>query len=89
MLKDLLYIGLGSALLAKEKVEEELNKLIEKGKLSKEDAEKFLDSAKKKGEEEEKKAKEEFKKTLKEVLEDLDIATKKDIEDLKESLKGE
>jgi len=89
MLKDLLYIGLGSALLAKEKVEEELNKLIEKGKLSKEDAEKFLDSAKKKGEEEEKKAKEELKKTLKEVLEDLDIATKKDIEDLKESLKGE
>ena len=89
MLKDILYIGLGSALLAKEKVEEELNKLVEKGKLSKEDAKKFVDNAKKRGEEEEKKAKDEFKKVLTEILQDLEVATKKDIEDLKKSLKGE
>ena len=89
MLKDILYIGLGSALLAKEKVEEELNKLVEKGKLSKDDAKKLIDDAKKRGEEEGEKAKEELKKALREVLKDLDIATKKDIEDLKESLKGE
>ncbi len=86
MLKDLFYLGLGGALLAKEKVEEELNKLVEKGKLSKEEAEKFIEEAKKKGEEEEKKAKEEVKKALREVLEELNIATKEDIEELKKSL---
>ena len=35
MLKDLIYTSLGGALLAKEKVEAELEKLREKGKLSK------------------------------------------------------
>jgi len=30
MLKDLIYIGLGGALLAKEKVEQELGELVEK-----------------------------------------------------------
>jgi len=53
MLKDLFYIGLGGALLAKEKVEKELNELVEKGKLNKEEAQKLIDKAKTKGEEEE------------------------------------
>ena len=83
MFKDLMYIGLGSALLAKEKVEKELNELVEKGKLSKEDAQKFIDKAKTKGEEEERELKEKIKESLREVLEDMNIATKEDIESLK------
>ncbi len=82
MIKDLLYLGIGSALLAKEKVEEQLNKLVEKGKLSKEDVKKIIEEAKKRGEEEEKRAKEELKKTLKEIVQELGLATKKDIEEL-------
>ncbi len=83
MLKDLLTLGVGSALLAKEKVEEELKELIEKGKMSKEEAEKLIEKAKAKGEEQERALKEEIKKALKEVIEEMGLATKEDIEKLK------
>ncbi len=82
MLKDLFYIGIGGALLAKEKVEKELNELVEKGKLNKEEAQKLLDKAKAKGEEEEKEAKTKLKEAIREVLEEMDLATKSDIEAL-------
>ena len=84
MLKDLLYIGLGGALLAKEKVEEELNELVEKGKLNKEEARKFIDKAKTKGEEEELEFKSKLKEAIREVLDEMDLATRADIEALKQ-----
>lgn len=83
MLKELLYTGMGGALLLKEKVEEELKKLEEKGKLNTSDTKSFLESLKTKGEDEEKRLKEELKATIREVIEELGIATKKDIEALK------
>lgn len=83
MLKELLYTGMGGALLLKERVEEELKKLEEKGKLSATDSKSFLEGLKTKGEEEEKRLKEELKTAIKEVIEELGIATKKDIEALK------
>jgi len=89
MIKDLIYIGLGSALLAKERVEEELDKLVEKGKLSKDEAQKLIDNAKNRGKEEEKRVKNELRDAIKEVLRELNIATKDDIKELKELLKGE
>jgi polyhydroxyalkanoate synthesis regulator phasin len=87
MLRDLLYIGLGGALLAKEKVEQELNELVEKGKLNKEEAQKLIDKAKAKGEEEEKEFKAKLKEAVREVLEEMDLATKADIEALKKEKK--
>jgi polyhydroxyalkanoate synthesis regulator phasin len=87
MLKDLLYIGLGGALLAKEKVEQELNELVEKGKLNKEEAQKLIDKAKAKGEEEEKEFKTKLKEAVREVLNEMDLATKADIEALKKEKK--
>ena len=86
MLKELAYLGLGGALLAKEKVEEELKKLEEKGKISKEEAENFVNSAKERGKEEEERFKNEIKKMLKEALDELGVATKADIEELKQKL---
>ena len=83
MLKELLYTGLGGALLLKERVEEELKKLEEKGKLNTNDTKSFLESLKTKGEDEEKRLKEELKTAIKEVIEELGIATKKDIEALR------
>ncbi len=83
MLKELLYTGMGGALLLKEKVEEELKKLEEKGKISTTDTKSFLESLKTKGEEEEKRLKEEIKSAIREVIEELGIATKQDIEALK------
>ena len=87
MLKDLIYVGLGGALLAKEKVEKELNELVEKGKLNKEEAQKFIDKAKEKGEAEEKELKERLKEALREVFDEMNLATKKDIEALKKEIK--
>ena len=86
MLKELAYLGLGGALLAKERVEEELKKLEERGKISKEEAESFINSAKERGKEEEERLKEEIKKALKEVVSELGLATKADIEELKQKL---
>lgn len=87
MLKDLMYIGLGGALLAKEKVEKELNVLVEKGKLNKEDAQNFIDRAKVKGEEEEKEFKAHLKEVIKETLEEMGVATKEDIKTLIDEMK--
>lgn len=83
MLKELLYTGVGGALLLKERVEEELKKLEEKGKLNATDTKSFLESLKSKGEDEEKRLKEEIKSAIREVIEELGIATKQDIEELK------
>ena len=87
MLKDLIYIGLGGALLAKEKVEKELSELVEKGKLNKEDAQNFIDKAKGKGKEEEKEFKAHLKEVIKETLEEMDVATKEDIQTLIKEMK--
>ena len=86
LLKELAYLGLGGALLAKEKVGEELKKLEEKGKISKEEAGNFVNSAQERGKEEEERLKNEIKKMLKEALEELGVATKADIEELKQKL---
>jgi polyhydroxyalkanoate synthesis regulator phasin len=87
MFKDIMYIGLGSALLAKEKVDKELSELVEKGKLNKEDAQHFIDKAKIKGEEEEKEFQSHLKKMIKETLEEMNVATKEDIQTLIKEMK--
>jgi polyhydroxyalkanoate synthesis regulator phasin len=83
MLEQIFHTGLGGAILLKERVEMELEKLEEKGKLSKEDAKTFLDGLKTRGEEEEAKLKATLKDVFKEVADELGLATKEDIQDLK------
>ncbi|MFZ2969417.1 MAG: hypothetical protein WA080_10230 [Sulfuricurvum sp.] len=80
MLKDLVYAGMGGALLLKEKMEEERKKLHELSGVNAADPQAFLESLKAKGEEEENRLKEELKTTIKEVIEELGLVTKKDLE---------
>ena len=87
MLKELIFTGLGGALVLKEKIEEELNKLEEKGKLDTKDVKSFLESLEQKGKESDEKFKSELKSTLKEIIDELGLATKEDLEKLKEDLK--
>jgi len=87
MLKDLLYVGVGAAVVMREKVESEMKKLEESGKIKTDDAKSFLDSIEQKGKEEQTRVKEEIKSALKEVIDELGLATKADIEKLKEDLK--
>jgi len=87
MLKDLIYTGIGAAALLKEKVEAEVKKLESEGKIKTTDAKSFMESIEKKGKEEEDKIKEQLKSALKEVIDELGLATKADLEKFKEDLK--
>ena len=86
MLKELLHVGLGSVVVVKEKIEEELKVLQEEGKINSTDAKSFIESITKKGEEEDERVKAKIKEMLKEAIEELGVATKKDLEDLKSKL---
>jgi polyhydroxyalkanoate synthesis regulator phasin len=83
MLKDILYTGLGMGVVLKEKVENEIKKLEEEGKLKKDDAASLIASLSTKGKEEEERLKELFKTSIKEVIDELGLATKEDIAALK------
>ncbi len=87
MLKELIFTGLGGALVLKEKIEDELKKLEEKGKLDTKDVKSFLESLEQKGKESDEKFKAELKSTLKEIIDELGLATKEDLQKLKEELK--
>jgi len=82
----MLYTGLGMGVILKEKVENEIQKLEDEGKLKKDDATSLLDSLSTKGQDEEKRIKEIFKKSIKEVIDELGLATKEDIANLKDEL---
>ncbi len=86
MLKELLHAGLGSVVVVKEKIEEELKALQDKGKINSSDAKSFIESITKKGEEEDDRLKAKIKEMLKEAIEELGVATKKDLEDLRSKL---
>jgi polyhydroxyalkanoate synthesis regulator phasin len=87
MLKEMIFTGLGGALLLKEKVEEELKALEEKGKIKTDDAKSFLESLEQKGKDEDERIKSKIKDMFKEVLDELGVATKADLEKLKEDLR--
>lgn len=87
MLKEILFTGLGGALLLKERVEEELKTLQAKGKIKTSDAKSFLESLEQKGKDEDERIKAKIKDMFKEVLDELGVATKADLEKLKEDLK--
>ncbi len=86
MLRDLVYLGIGGALLAKEKTQEHIQELLDKGKVSKEEAQKLLEEAKERGKESEEEFKDELKSIIKEVIDEMGLATKEDINELKEIL---
>jgi polyhydroxyalkanoate synthesis regulator phasin len=86
MLKELMLTGLGVAVVFKEKIEEELKKLEEKGKLNTQDVKGFIESLEQKGKQSDEKFKQELKTTLKEIIEELGVATKEDLQRLKKEL---
>lgn len=87
MLKEMIYSSLGAAVLVREKVEEEIKLLEKKGKIKKSDAKDFLKALEKKGKKEDKRLKKLVKSLVQEVIDDLELVTKKDLEDLKKEFK--
>lgn len=86
MLKELVNTVLGASIIAREKMEDELKVLEGKGKIKKSDAKELIKSLEKKGKAENKRVKRQVKSMLKEVINELGLATKKDLEKLKEEL---
>ena len=87
MLKELIYTGLGGAIHLKEKVEKELEVLQKEGKIKTDDMKSFLESLESKGKDEEDAIKTKIKDIVKELIDELNIATKDDLEKLKEEMK--
>ncbi len=83
MIHQLVYALLGGGVLVKEKIEEELKKLEDKGQISTTDAKTFLANLQTKGEDEEQRLKELLKSAIREVIDDIGLATKQDIQSLK------
>lgn len=86
MLKEIIYTGLGGAVTFKERIERELEALADKGKLSREDTEAFLANLQERGETEEAELKAKIKAAVREAVDELGLATKADIEALKDIL---
>ncbi len=86
--KELLYKALGVMLLIKDKFSDEFNEIFQKANASKEDILKTVDDAKQKAEAEKNDIEEKFKEKVKAVVEEMGLATKKDIEELKELIKS-
>jgi polyhydroxyalkanoate synthesis regulator phasin len=86
MLKEAIFTAIGAGAILKEKVEEEIQKLEENGKIKADDAKSFLKSIEERGKEEDDKIKQKVKETIKEVFDELGVATKDDLEKLREEL---
>ncbi len=83
MLKDLIYSSVGAALLTKEKFEEEIEGFHEKNSKNRERAKELYEQLQQKGQQEEQRFKAELKGMIKEVIEEMGIATKDDLKNVK------
>jgi len=85
---DFLNLGLGAAFLAKDKVEGLFKEMEKRGEISKEDAKKFIDDAKARAEKERKDLDARIQEKIKKAVQEMGLATKEDIEELKKLIKA-
>ncbi len=86
--KDLLYKGVGMALMLKDKFANEFDEIIKEGELSKEKMEKSFNEVKDNVEQSKKEQEDKLKERVKSIIDELGLATKKDIDELKELIKN-
>ena len=82
LLKDTLYVGLGAALLTKDKVEETLRALVEEGKISQLEAKQTAEKILEKGQDDLKKFLEQFQGAVSGKMQFLDLASKTEQQEL-------
>jgi len=85
-LEQLFYAALGTALTVKEKIETNNDEIKACQEKSEENARKFIDEMSQRGEQEKQEFNKMFKDTLKELVTELNLATKDDLEKLKQEL---
>lgn len=79
-LKKTLYAGLGATMVTAEKLESVLQELVDKGKLSAEDARKAVDKVSEESKAEYNEARKSFQDSIDEVLAKAPLVRKKDLE---------
>ncbi len=87
--KDLLYKGVGMALMLKDKFANEFDEIIKEGELSKEKMKESFDEVKEGVEKSKKEQEDKLQQKVKDIIEELGLATKKDIDELKELIKNQ
>ncbi|MBN2030856.1 phasin family protein [bacterium] len=81
-----LYIGLGILTITKEKAEQVINELVDKGKIKREESSKAIKDLIAKAEEEKKILSHKIETGIENALTKLNIATKKDLETINKKL---
>ncbi len=81
--KELLYKALGVMLLIKEKFSDEFDELFKKANASKEEILDTVDEVQENAKAQKEEMEDKFKQKIKEVLDDMGLATKEDIRELK------
>jgi polyhydroxyalkanoate synthesis regulator phasin len=86
LIKKGLLTGLGLAVVTKAKLEAILGKLVEEGKMSREEAEKFRDELLRSGEEHWNEMEEKISKSVKDLIGGMDLCRKDDLRELNQKL---
>ncbi len=84
---DLLYLGLGAASMARDRIEAQLTEFQKQGEISREEIKRFADEAMAKGREEQDGFEERIRECMRKAMSELNLATKEDIRELKDLLK--
>lgn len=82
LIKDTLLVGLGAALLTREKIEDGLRRFVDEGRISSEEAKRTAESIFEKGESELRSVQEQMQNFFGSKLHGLDLAARSDLEDL-------
>jgi polyhydroxyalkanoate synthesis regulator phasin len=86
LLKKSILAGLGTAVVTKSKVQETMQKMVEQGKITSEEAEKFTREIVETGESEFKEIREEVSKAINKTLSELNLADREEVDKLQSRL---
>ncbi|GER68103.1 ATP synthase subunit B [Weizmannia acidilactici] len=81
-MNQLLSLGLGMAVVSKEQVEKAVNRLVEKGNLTKAESKQLIDELLEKGEQSKQELNEAIKERVNQILSEMNVATKDEIKAL-------
>ncbi len=84
--KKILYTGLGALSLTKSKIDEVVDDLIDRGRLSREEGEKIVNDFKKESGSSKEAVKNEMHQWMEKALDKMDIANKNEVKDLQNQL---
>ena len=85
-LRKVFNLGLGVFSVTKEKVEEIVKELVKKGEVSQEEGKKLVNELLEKGEKTRKELEAQIEKIVKGIIERLDLATRKELNELKSEI---